>query len=215
MTKEEVLQKVTDYCNEKSYTNATLTEGFRDKFADHFQKAHPDGNIEDEAILGSLKFALSTAFSSASELATVKVNEFTSKENDYKNQIAELNNKIAQQPNQQQQQQQQFEIPKEITEKLEELERYKTEQSKQEKRKAIMALAKANIQPTLHSSFEEYFKDYDVKLDKDEKEQATALVSKYQSIMKDTYGTIKPLAPQQTEQHDKEVLESIPKVKVC
>ena len=78
MTKEEVLQKVTDYCNEKSYTNATLTEGFRDKFADHFQKAHPDGNIEDEAILGSLKFALSTAFSSASELATVKVNEFTS-----------------------------------------------------------------------------------------------------------------------------------------
>ena len=78
-----------------------------------------------------------------------------------------------------------------------------------------MALAKANIQPTLHSSFEEYFKDYDVKLDKDEKEQATALVSKYQSIMKDTYGTIKPLAPQQTEQHDKEVLESIPKVKVC
>ena len=38
MTKEEVLQKVTDYCNEKSYTSATLTDAFKDKYI----QAYPD-----------------------------------------------------------------------------------------------------------------------------------------------------------------------------
>ena len=42
MTKEEALQKVNDYCNEKSYTAATLTDGFKDKFAEHFTKRYPD-----------------------------------------------------------------------------------------------------------------------------------------------------------------------------
>ena len=58
MTKEEILQKVEAYCNEKSYTSETLTDGFKDKFADHFLKLHSDGDINDEAILGSMKFAL-------------------------------------------------------------------------------------------------------------------------------------------------------------
>lgn len=38
MTKEDVLQKVNDYCNEKSYTNETLTDDFKDKFSDFFAK---------------------------------------------------------------------------------------------------------------------------------------------------------------------------------
>ena len=42
MTKEEVLQKVNDYCNEKSYTNATLTDGFKDKFSEHFAKRYAE-----------------------------------------------------------------------------------------------------------------------------------------------------------------------------
>lgn len=213
MTKEEVLQKVTDYCNEKSYTNATLTDGFREKFADHFQKANPEGDINDEAVMKSLKFALNTAFSSASELATVKVNEFTSKENDYKSQIEELNKKIAN-PQQQQQQQQQFEIPKEIKDQLAELEKFKTEQSKQEKRKAVMALAKESILPNLHDSFESFAKDKEFEQDKDNKALADALVAKYQEIMKPSYGSIKPLAPQVSQKRDQEALESIPKITI-
>ena len=94
MTKEEVLQKVNDYCTEKQYTTATLTDSFKDKFADHFQKANQEGDIEDEVNMANLRFALNTAFSSASELATVKAAEFTSKENDYKSQITELSKKL-------------------------------------------------------------------------------------------------------------------------
>lgn len=94
MTKDEVLQKVNDFCTEKQYTTATLTETFKDKFADHFQKANPDGDINDENVIKSLKFSLATAYSSASELATVKATEFASKENEYKSQIDELKKKV-------------------------------------------------------------------------------------------------------------------------
>ena len=213
MTKEEVLQKVNDYCNEKSYTNATLTDGFKDKFADHFVKGNPEGDINDEQVLNSMKFALNTAFASASELATLKVNEFTSKENDYKNQIAELNKKIGKPTVQKEEQK--VEIPQEITDQLSALEKFKNEQSKQEKFKAIVGLAKQGIRQNLHASFDEFAAEYEVKLDKDEKEQADALVTKFKKIFKDSIGDITPLAPKQQQKRDEEFLESIPVVTVC
>lgn len=208
MTKEEVLQKVTDYCNEKSYTSATLTDAFKDKFADHFQKADPDGDINDENVLKSLKFALNTAFSSASELATVKATEFTSKENDLKSQIAELKKKIPATPKAEPT------IPQEVQDQLNELKAFKDAKSKQEKLANIMTLAKAEIRQDLHKSFDTFAGEYEVKLDKEDKEQANALVKKFQEIFKDSIGDIKPLAPQVSQKRDEEVLAAIPKVKV-
>ena len=208
MTKEEVLQKVTDYCNEKSYTSATLTDAFKDKFADHFQKADPDGDINDENVLKSLKFALNTAFSSASELATVKATEFTSKENDLKSQIAELKKKIPATPKVEPT------IPQEVQDQLNELKAFKDAKSKQEKLANIMTLAKAEIRQDLHKSFDTFASEYEVKLDKEDKEQANALVKKFQEIFKDSIGDIKPLAPQVSQKRDEEALAAIPKVKV-
>lgn len=211
MTKEEVLQKVTDYCNEKSYTSATLTDAFKDKFADHFQKAHADSDINDEAMITALKFSLNTAFSSASEIATVKVNEFATKENAYKVQIAELQKKPLEQ---QQQQQQQMEIPKEVQEQLDELKRFKDEQNKQEKFANIVKLAKEGINKTLHASFDKYAEDYVVSLDQEDKTQADNLVRKFREIFKDSIGDIRPQQPQQTQKQEDELIESIPKIKV-
>lgn len=208
MTKEEVLQKVTDYCNEKSYTSATLTDAFKDKFADHFQKANPDGDVNDENVLKSLKFALNTAFSSASELATVKATEFTSKENDLKSQIAELKKKIPATPKVEPT------IPQEVQDQLNELKAFKDAKSKQEKLANIMTLAKAEIRQDLHKSFDTFAGEYEVKLDKEDKEQANALVKKFQEIFKDSIGDIKPLAPQVSQKRDEEALAAIPKVKV-
>lgn len=208
MTKDEVLQKVTDYCNEKSYTSATLTDAFKDKFADHFQKADPDGDINDENVLKSLKFALNTAFSSASELATVKATEFTSKENDLKSQIAELKKKIPATPKTEPT------IPQEVQDQLNELKAFKDAKSKQEKLANIMTLAKAEIRQDLHKSFDTFASEYEVKLDKEDKEQANALVKKFQEIFKDSIGDIKPLAPQVSQKRDEEALAAIPKVKV-
>ena len=209
MTKDEALQKVNDYCNEKSYTTATLTDAFRDKFADHFQKAHEDGDINDEALLNSMKFSLNSAFSSASDIATVKTTEFTTKENGYKTQIAELQKKIPQQTIQTPPA-----LPKEVQDQLDELKQYKEGQQKQEKLRNILAKAKEGIRQDLHASFDKFASDYVPSLDKEDKEQADALVQKFQDIFKDTIGTIKPKAPVQTAKQDEEFIDSIPKVVV-
>lgn len=208
MTKEEALQKVNDYCNEKSYTNATLTDGFKDKFAEHFAKRYPDVSSDDETAIADMKFAINSAFSCASAIITDKTKEFETKVNGYKSQIEELNKKIT--PTKPKE----VQIPKELQEQLNELKKFKDEQFKQEKLKNILKLAKAGVRQDLQASFDKFAKEYEVKLDKEDKEQADALVAKFQDIFKDTIGDIKPLAPKQTQKRDEEYLASIPKVKI-
>lgn len=210
MTKEEVLQKVNNYCTEKQYTSATLTDAFKDKFATHFVKANADADINDENILKSLKFSLNTAFSSASELATVKATEFSTKENELKTQITELQKKIT--PDVQQVQTQ---LSDEVKNQLKELQAFKDEQSKQEKLRNIIALAKQEIHTDYHSSFDALMSDFVVDLNKGEKEQADAALAKFRAIFKDTIGDTRPKTPVQTQKQDSEYLASIPVIKVC
>ena len=210
MTKEEVLQKVNDYCNEKSYTNTTHTDGFKDKFAEHFQKANAEADVNDETILASMKFALNTAFSSASEAITDKTKAFEVKETELTKQIEELKKKIVKPTKEKG-----IEIPEDVKEQLKELEKFKDAQNKQEKFKNIISMAKQKIRQDLHKSFENYAKDYQVELETSDEEQAKKLTSRFQEIFKDSIGDIKPLAPKQTQKQEEEFIESLPKIKVC
>lgn len=210
MTKEEVLQKVTDYCNEKSYTSATLTDAFKDKFADHFQKANPEADINDEAILASMKFAINTAFSSASDIVTLKTNEWTSKENDYKTQIQDLQKKVKKPTTQEDEPK----LPEEVAKQLKELQEFKDAQNKQEKFANVMKLAKAGIREDLHASFDKYAKKCVIDMGKEDKEQADAFRAEFQEIFKDTIGDIKPLTPVQSQKQVDDIIASIPKIKV-
>jgi len=209
MTKEEALQKVNDYCNEKSYTNATLTDGFKDKFAEHLAKRYPDAAADDETALGDMKFALNSAFSGASLIITDKTKEFETKENGYKSQIAELEKKKEPKKDPKD-----FELPKEIQDKLDAYDKFMDGEKKTTKFKNIMELAKKGIRQNLHASFEKFATDYDVKLDKEDKEQADALVTRFKEIFKDSIGDIAPLAPQQTQKRDEDFIASLKKVKV-
>jgi len=215
MTKEEVLQRANDYCNERSYDKETLTDEFKDKFAEFFAKRHESAGIDDEGILDEIKFNLDTAKSAAAKGITLKQTGFNSKESEYKNKITELENKIAGIQKPPKPQEHQFELPQDVKDRLERLEQFEKEQSKQEKRKTIMELAKKSVREDYHSSFAEYAADFEVDLTKDDKEQADALVAKYQKVMRPTIGDIKPLAPVQVQKRDEEALSSIPKVKVC
>lgn len=208
MTKEEALQKVNDYCNEKSYTNATLTDGFKDKFAEHLAKRYPEAAADDETALGDMKFALNSAFSGASLIITDKTKEFETKENGYKDQIAELNKKIGKQTPPP------AELPKEVQDKLDRLEQFQIAENKRTKFKAIMEIAKKSVRDDLQQSFETFVKDNDVALDKEDKEQADKWVEKFQEVMKPSFGNIKPLAPQVTQKRDEEFLASLKKIKV-
>lgn len=209
MTKEEALQKVNDYCNEKSYTNATLTDGFKDKFAEHLAKRYPDVAADDETALGDMKFALNSAFSGASLIITDKTKEFEAKENGYKSQIAELEKKKEPKKDPKD-----FELPKEVQDKLDAYDKFMDGEKKTTKFKNIMELAKKGIRQKLHASFEKFATDYDVKLDKEDKEQADALVMRFKEIFKDSIGDIAPLAPQQTQKRDEDFIASLKKVKV-
>lgn len=215
MEKTDLLQKVNEYCSEKSYTEATLTSSFKDKFVDHFIRKYPDGDINDENVLNDMKFALNTAFSGASSIITEKQKGFDTKENEYKGQIAELNKQLETLRNGDDDDKlKQFQIPKELQEQIDELKKYKTAESKKEKFKNIIELAKKGIRQDLHKSFETFAETYDASLDVEDKKQADNLITRFQAIFKDSIGDIKPLAPQQTAKREEEYLASIPKVKI-
>ena len=208
MNKEEALQKVNAYCTEKQYTTATLTDAFKEKFAEHFAKSYPDAPVDDEVAIANMKFALNSAFSGASLIITDKSKEFETKENDYKTKIAELEKKAKQsKPTE-------LELSKEVQEKLAAYDKFIDDEKKVTKFKNIIELAKSGIRQNLHTSFEKFAQDYDVKLDKEDKEQADALVTRFKEIFKDSIGDITPLTPQQTIKRDEDFISSIKKVKV-
>ena len=188
MTKEQVLQKANEYCTEKAYTNETLTDEFKDKFSDFFSRKYPDANEDDEAMLADLKFNLDTAFSATSKGLTSKQKAFDEKETQYKNQIAELTKKASRSTTQEPK------IPQEVVDQLKELKRFKDEEAKKSKKEEILTIAKKSVRPDLHKSFEKFAGGVDVSLDKADKEQADALVQRFQEIFMDSIGDIKPLA---------------------
>lgn len=210
MTKEEVLQKANEYCSEKGYTNETLTDEFKEKFSDFFSKKYQETDANDESMLEDLHFNLNTAFSATSKGVTSKQKAFEEKENEYLSQIEELNKKLGKRNKTKDE----LVIPKEIQEQLDELKKFKNDEAKKERFENILNIAKKGIRQNLHKSFETFAKGIDVVLDKDDKEQAKAMVERFQEIFMDSIGDIKPLAPKQTQKNDREFLDSLPKVKV-
>lgn|SRR5574344_673625 len=209
MTKEEVLQKVNEYCNEKSYTEETLASEFKDKFSEFFAKKYSEETaIDAEGILEDIKFNINTAFSATSKGLTSKQKAFETKENEYKNTIAELNKKIGKP------QEKIVELPDDVKQQLAELEKFKDAKSKKDKFDEIVKLAKNGIRPDLYASFEKYAQEYDVTLDSTSEEQAKKLTARFQEIFKDSIGDIKPLAPKVSQKRDEEFVASIPKVQV-
>lgn len=211
MTKEEALQKVTDYCNEKSYTEETLTGEFKEKFSDFFAKKYPETDADDAAAIADLQFNLNTAFSAASRGLTSKQKAFSEKEDEYKRQIQELNDLLG---NKKEEQPTQVSIPQQLQEELDELKQFKLVQTKREKFKEIVELAKKDVRSDLHKSLENYAEDFDVNVDETNEEQAKKLSARFMRIFKDTLGDMKPLSPKQTQKRDEEVLGSIPKIKL-
>lgn len=207
MTKEDVLQKANEYCTEKAYTSETLTDEFKDKFSDFFSKKYPDAAIDDESALSDLKFNLDTAFSATSKGVTAKQKAFEERESELKRQIEELNKKLGGKHDKE------VEIPKELQEQIEELKALRNAEAQKVKFKEVMRIAKDGIRQDLHQSFERYAETATVDIKKDSKEQAEALVARFQAIFKDTIGDIKPFAPKSSKKRD-EFLDNLPRMKV-
>lgn len=211
MTKEDVLQKVNEWCNEKNYTSETLTDEFKEKFSEHFAKKYPnETNVDDDGVIDDIRFNISTAFSATSNGLTGKQKSFEEKENSYKQQIEELQKKIKNGKGESKT----IELPEEIKTQLEELKQFKDKESKVRKTQDVIALAKQSIRTNLHKSFESFAKDCEISLDKSDKEQADAMVARFQDIFKDAIGDIKPLAPFQQQKKMDDFLNSLNTVTV-
>ena len=208
VTKETVLESMNTYCTERKYGSENLTDGFKEKFSNFFVKKYEGKDVEQEEMIADLHFNLDTAFSASVDINSALKSSFETKKTEYENQIAELNKKLGKK------EQPKFEVPKELQDQLDELKKYKNEEVKKTKFASIMDIAKKGIRQDLHKSFETFANGTNVDLEKTDKEQADALVSRFQEIFKDSIGDIKPLAPQQVRKNDEAVLSGLKKVKV-
>ena len=200
VTKETVLESMNTYCTERKYGSENLTDGFKEKFSNFFVKKYEGKDVEQEEMIADLHFNLDTAFSASVDINSALKSSFETKKTEYENQIAELNKKLGKK------EQPKFEVPKELQDQLDELKKYKNEEVKKTKFTSIMDIAKKGIRQDLHKSFETFATGTNVDLEKTDKEQADALVSRFQEIFKDSIGDIKPLAPQQVRKNDEAVL---------
>jgi hypothetical protein len=208
VTKDSVLESINTYCTERKYGSENLTDGFKEKFSNFFVKKYEGKDVEEAEMVADLHFNLDTAFSASVDINSSLKTSFETKETEYKNQIAELNKKLGKKETPK------FEVPKELQDQLDELKKYKNEEVKKTKFASIMELAKKGIRQDLHKSFETFANGTNVDLEKTDKEQADALVSRFQEIFKDSIGDIKPLAPQQVRKNDEAVLSGLKRVKV-
>ena len=208
VTKDSVLESINTYCTERKYGSENLTDGFKEKFSNFFVKKYEGKDVEEAEMVADLHFNLDTAFSASVDINSALKSSFETKETDYKNQIAELSKKLGKK------EQPKFEVPKELQDQLDELKKYKNEEVKKTKFASIMDIAKKGIRQDLHKSFETFATGTNVDLEKTDKEQADALVSRFQEIFKDSIGDIKPLAPQQVRKNDEAVLSGLKRVKV-
>ena len=206
MTKEEVLQKATEYCTEKAYSE-TLTSEFKEKFSDFFARKYPETAADDEAAIADMKFNLDTAFSATSKGVTSKQKAFDDKEREYRKQIEDLQKKLGNK-------RETFEIPDEIKKQIEELKEFKDEEARKAKFVNIVNIAKKNIREDLHNSFEKYAKTFNVQGDKSDEEQAKMLFQNFQDIYVDSLGDIRPRTPKQVQQQDDEEINNVPKVEL-
>lgn len=208
VTKETVLESMNTYCTERKYGSENLTDGFKEKFSNFFVKKYEGKDVEEAEMVADLHFNLDTAFNASVDINAALKNSFESKKTEYENQIAELNKKLGRKETPK------FEVPKELQDQLDELKKYKNEEVKKTKFASIMELAKKGIRQDLHKSFETFANGTNVDLEKTDKEQADALVSRFQEIFKDSIGDIKPLAPQQVRKNDEAVLSGLKRMKV-
>lgn len=213
MTKEDVLQKANEYCDEKGYNNETLTDDFKDKFADFFSKKNADGDINDEGMIAELQFNLNTAFSAASKGITAKQKVLDDTVAEKNRQIEELNKQVSNAKNKSHKTSEQ-QISDELQAKLDKLERFENEARLKDKAKQVLELAKKNVRTDLHKSLENYAADFAVSVDETSEEQAKKLTERFQAIFRDSIGSIKPLAPKQNTMKDNEYLADLPTLKV-
>ena len=211
--KEDVLQKVNDYCSEKNYT---LDDDFRSQFSEKFAEANAEANVDDEAVMSSIKFNVDTAFSAASKELKLKGEAWNKEKSDYEKQIEELKKKTDGKKDETNKKENivKFEMPEEVKVELEELKSFKTQKEQQEKRARILSLAKKNVREDLHGQLESLLNVINIDYSKDDTELVKQLSESFTKVYQGQVGDIKPKRAVASIKDDEALIESAPKVNV-
>lgn len=215
VTKEQVLESMNTYCTERKYGSETLTDGFRENFANSFVKKYGDQDVDETLVNNDLHFSLDSAFNSAVSIKSQLETGFKTKETDYTNQIAELNKKLGNPTpptdpptppvNQ---------LPEDVRKDLDELKKFRSAEAKKQKLAEIVEAAKPKLRKDLYKSFEKFIGTQPVDVEKDSTEQATSLIATYQEVFKDSIGDITPRKPTTSKKELDDYLQNFPKVTV-
>lgn len=217
VTKEQVLESMNTYCTERKYGSETLTDGFKENFANSFVKKYGQQDVDENLVNNDLHFSLDSAFNSAVSIKSQLETGFKTKEDSFNSQIAELNKKLGitdpptppTPPNNQT-----AELPEGVKKDLDDLKKFKLAEAKKQKIAEIVAAAKPKLRKDLQKSFETFLGTQTVDVDKDSAEQAESLISTYKAVFKDSIGDITPKQPTTTKKELDEYLQNFPKVTV-
>lgn len=209
-TKDEVLQKVTDYCTEKQYT---LNEDFRSQYSEKYAANYAEADVNNEAVLKDIKFHLDTAFAAASKTAKTEAESWKAKEAEYKKQIDEFKKQNPQETKHKSEKKE-VELPDDVKKQLEEFNEFKVKQQKQEKIAKVFNLAKENVREDLHEELKQIMDIMTFNDSDSESEMANKLTAKFTDLWKNKIGNIKPQSPILNNKKYDELLNNAPKVNV-
>lgn len=215
MDKEDVIQKVNDYCTEKQYT---LDDSFRSQFSEKFANSNADADVNDENILNSIKFNIDTAFSAASKELKIKDETWKTKEAEYQKQIEALKKSHhdgeGEGKGRGKTDPPEFKLSDDDKNLLDELKKFKIEKQQQEKRAKVLDMAKSKVRTDLHPDLEEILNIMQLDYSKDEKELAEMLNSNFSKLYKGKIGDVRPVDAQSQNLKDEDIIKGVKKVEI-
>ena len=197
--KEEVLQKVNEYCNERQYTS-TLDEVFVDRFSEKFAQKNADANIDE--VVDLIKFNIDTAFSATSKGIEKQSAAWKAKEEEYLKQIEGVKNGH------------QEVISEDIKQQINELKAFKEAKQREEKISKVFNISKASVREDLHGNLKDVLDVMKINYDATEEEIAKELTSTFTKLYKDKIGMVKPGSSGRSNKDYDELLNNIPKINV-
>ena len=216
IAKEEILQNVNSYCEERKYS---LPDAFKDNFAQHFSETYKDGDIKDVNLLSNLKFNVDTAAAAKMKGLEGESEVWKNKEANYLKTIEELKKKPEETNGKDKKDGDKdkkvvADLPDDVKKELEAFKTFRMSEEIKTKRKNIIKLSEGKIREDLLPSFKTFVSKIPISLDTDDTILSTKAVSDFSDIYKSSIGDIAPLASSGKTRNDDDILKGIKKITI-
>lgn len=228
IAKEEILQNVNSYCEERNYS---LPETFKDNFAEHFSETYKDGDIKDANLLSNLKFNLDTAAAAKMKGLEGESETWKTKEADYLKTIEELKKAQAKKEDEKKPLKSDkadkddkkiiADLPEDVKKELDELRNFKQEfKTFQQtgvikgKRENIITKSADKIREDLMPSFKTFVEKMQISPESDDTALSEKAIADFTEIFKSSIGDITPRNPAGKARSYEDIAKGVQKRKI-